>query len=88
MPYFENEEEEAARKKWEAKRKTKDDALNKAYERLTDQQKLVLCNLWEALDRWDTETNESYLLYETVLNLQSMRGKFYLAFPLVTQNKE
>jgi hypothetical protein len=88
MPYIEDEKEKAARKKREAERKTKDDALNKAYEGLTDQQKLVMCNLWEALDRWYTETNESYLLYETVLNLQSMCGKFYRAFPLVTQNKE
>lgn len=88
MPYVENELEKATREKWEAEKKTKNDALNKAYRGLTDQQKLVMCNLWEALEKWGEETHESYLLYETVLNLQSMRGKFYQAFPLVTQHKE
>ena len=73
MPYIENEEEKQRREEWDA-----------AFNKLTQKQKDVLRDMWKAYDQWDRETTDQFLLYETVIRLQSVRGSFMRAFPALT----
>ena len=73
MPYIENEEEKQRREEWDA-----------AFNNLTQKQKDVLRDMWKAYDQWDRETTDQFLLYETVIRLQSVRGSFMRAFPALT----
>lgn len=88
MPYIEDEQEKQHREKWQSKQASKNARLDAAYNKLTQQQKDVLWDMWRAYDKWDTQTTEQFLLYETVLQLQSVHGDFKRAFPALTTGYE
>ena len=88
MPYIESEEEKQRREEWQSKKAAKDARLDAAFNKLTQQQKDALRDMWKAYDTWDTQTTEQFLLYETVLQLQSVRGDFKQAFPALTTEYE
>lgn len=88
MPYIENEQEKKSREEWQSKQAAKNARMDAAYNKLTEQQKDVLWDMWRAYDKWTTETTEQYLLYETVLQLQSVRHDFKQAFPALTTKYE
>ena len=84
MPYIENVEEKQRREEWKAKQQAKDARQDAAFNKLTQKQKDVLRDMWKAYDQWDRETTDQFLLYETVIRLQSVRGSFIRAFPALT----
>ena len=92
MPYIEDEQEKQRRAKhyeeWQSKKAAKDARLDAAFNKLTQQQKDALRDMWKAYNTWDTQTDENFLLYETVLQLQSVRGSFVQAFPALTTGYE
>jgi len=88
MPYIESEEEKQRREEWQSKKAAKDARMDAAFNKLTQQQKDALRDMWKAYNTWDTQTDENFLLYETVLQLQSVRGSFVQAFPALTTGYE
>ena len=88
MPYIESEEEKQRREERQSKQAAKDARMDAAFNKLTQQQKDALRDMWKAYDTWDTQTTEQFLLYETVLQLQSVRSSFVQAFPALTTGYE
>lgn len=88
MPYIESEEEKKRREEFKAKKAAKDARMDAAFNKLTQQQKDALRDMWYAYNTWDTQTDENFLLYETVLRLQSVRNSFVRAFPALTTGYE
>ena len=88
MPYIENVEEKQRREEREAKQQAKDARQDAAFNKLTQKQKDVLRDMWKAYDQWDRETTDQFLLYETVIRLQSVRGSFIRAFPALTADDD
>jgi len=86
MPYIENEEEKQRRVEWKVKQQARDARRDAAFNKLTQKQKDVLRDMWKAYDQWDRETTDQFLLYETVIRLQSVRGSFMQAFPALTMD--
>ena len=88
MPYIESEEEKQRRAERQSKQAAKDARMDAACNKLTQQQKDALRDMWKAYNKWDVETDENFLLYEIVLQLQSVRGSFVQAFPALTTGYE
>jgi hypothetical protein len=88
MPWVENEEDIERREKWQAEQQAKNAIQNAAFSKLTRKQKDALRDLWKAYDQWDRQTTDQFLLYETVLQLQSVRSAFITAFPALTADDD
>jgi len=89
MPYIENEEEKQRREKWQEEKRARESKQDAAFNKLTRKQKDVLRDFWKAYDKWDTQTSEEWLLYDTYIGLKNVRGDFVRAFPaLIKTNDE
>ena len=95
MPYVKTEEEKQRPTsffphvpEWRVKQQARDARQDAAFNKLTQKQKDALRDMWKAYDRWDTETTDQCLLYETVLRLQTVRSSFMRAFPALTTDDD